>query len=67
MPFGRHNHIVFDPDADAHVVVRASGTLDRALEIQARLHGQNHASLQHPRRTGVGVVTDVVHVESEPM
>ena len=60
-----HQHIVFDTNAD---IPPAFGhALAARRNINARLHRQRHTRLQHTPHIADLVVTDIMHVHSQPM
>ncbi len=61
----RDDHVVLDADADAAPLLRHRAVVGR--DVDARLHGQHHAGLQHAPLAADLVVADVVHVEPQPV
>src|SRR6056297_88766 len=59
-----HGHVVLDANADTRIAFRYAAL---RRDVDARLHGGDHAGLQHPPFVAHLVIADVVHVHADPV
>ncbi len=65
MTFGGNGDVIFNADADIPEALR--DPLGAGRNVDARLHRQHHARFEHAPFVTDLVVTDIVHVDAEPV